>query len=99
MFSYILFIYAGLEIHFDDKEYSTDENSTMGKISLSVSEAQEPFSMELIPTTVDVADTVYDLSNSLSLKEMKNTTAVSGEIFTCNSCEMDFYQRVGRLSM
>jgi len=50
-------------------------------ISLSFREAQAPFRMELIPATIDVAETVYNLTEFLSLDEIaEDQHAMSGEI-------------------
>jgi len=50
-------------------------------ISLSFRETQAPFRMELIPATIDVAETVYKLTDFLSLDEIaEDQLAMSGEI-------------------
>lgn len=71
-----------------------EESNMMGseRISLSVSKAQESFSMELIPTTVDVAEMQYNLSKYLSLNEiMEEQKALSGEMLHIGSCRNGFY--------
>ena len=58
-----------LEISFDAENYYVDESNTIGlsEISLSFSWTQAPFSMEVIPVTVDAAKTQYGLTDFLSL--------------------------------
>jgi len=76
-------MYTGLEINFDEEDYSTDEGdiSGLGGISLSWRETQVPFRMELIPTTVDMAETVFNLAEFLSLDEInEDQEAKSGEM-------------------
>ena len=65
-------LYTGLEIFFDEVDYSTDEGDTTGlcRISLSLRETQAPFSMKLIPATVDEAETQYNLTDFLSLADV-----------------------------
>ena len=74
--------YTGLEINFDEEVYSTDEEDKMlSRISLSLRKTQAPFRMELIPATVDEAETVYDLTAFLHLNDIiKDQKAQSGEI-------------------
>ena len=73
---------TGLEINFDEVDYSTDEGDIMGlNISLSLRETQAPFKMELIPVTIDVARQQYDLDDFLTLSEIQNDQkALSGDI-------------------
>lgn len=73
---------TALEIYFDERDYSTDEGDTTGlsRISLSFRETQAPFSMELIPITIDVAKTQYNLSDCFSLDHIEESQkAKSGE--------------------
>ena len=75
---------TGLEINFDEADYSTDEGDIMGLsgISLSLRETQASFIMELIPVTVDVVKTQYDLTNFLTLDVIEeDQKALSGDIF------------------
>lgn len=62
-------MHTGLEINFNEIDYSTDEDNIMGLrgISLSFRQTQTPFRMEMIPTSVDVAMTEYDLTEFLTL--------------------------------
>ena len=79
---------TGLKIYFNEVDYSTDESDITGLsgISLSLREAQAPFRMELIPTTIDVAETVYGLTVPLCLGEItEDQKAKSGEICVCIS--------------
>ena len=65
------------------EDYSTLENDVAGlsEISLSFRETQAPFRMELIPATIDVAETVYNLTDFLSLDRIaEDRHAMSGEI-------------------
>ena len=76
-------MYTGLEINFDEEDYSTDEGDISGLsgISLSLRETQVPFRMELIPATVDMAETVFDLTEFLNLDEIEeDQEAKSGEM-------------------
>ena len=76
-------MYTGLEINFDEEDYSTDEGDISGLsgISLSLRETQVPFRMELIPATVDMAETVFDLTEFLNLDEIEeDQEAESGEM-------------------
>ena len=77
-------LYTGLEINFDEEDYSTDENDITGLsgISLSLRETQAPFRMELIPATIGVAESAeYDLTDFLSLDEiLAEQHAKSGEM-------------------
>lgn len=86
----IFFIHTGLKIHFDEEYYISEKSGMMGSetISLSVSKAQETFVMELIPATVDVASTQYNLSHFSEV--MAEQQAVPGEVFTCDSCTVGF---------
>lgn len=65
-------LYTGLEINFDEEDYSTDESDITGLsgISLSLRETQASFRMELIPATIGVAQTDYGLTSFLSLDEI-----------------------------
>ena len=48
---------------------------------MSFRQAQAPFRMELIPATIDVAETVYNLADFLSLDYIaEDQHAMSGEI-------------------
>ena len=80
----LIFMYTGLEINFDEEDYSTDEQDITGLsgISLSLRETQEPFRMELIPATIGVAESAeYDLTDFLSLDEIDaEQHAKSGEM-------------------
>ena len=76
-------LYAGLEIHFDEEVYSTEERDIMGLsgISLSLRDTQVPFRMELIPVTIGVAEAQYDLTDFLSLDEIEDDQeAQSGDM-------------------
>ena len=76
-------LHAGLEIRFDEEHYSTGESEITGlsRISLSLKRTQAPFRMELIPTTIDVAETIYDLTDFLSLDHIADDQrAKSGEM-------------------
>ena len=78
-------LHAGLEINFDEFDYSTEENDITGfrDISLSFRETQAPFSVELIPTTIDVAIRQYNLTAFLHLDELEeDMKAQSGETYT-----------------
>ena len=72
-FIYLPFLHTALEIYFDERDYSTDEGDTTGlsRISLSFRETQAPFSMKLhvIPITIDVAKTQYNLSDQKARKQ------------------------------
>ena len=59
-----LLYFTGLDINFNEIDYSTSENDIMGlrDISLSFRLTQEPFRLELIPATVDMAIRVYEIS-------------------------------------
>ena len=83
----LIYVYTGLEINFDEEDYSTDEGDKMlSGISLSVRKTQAPFRMELIPVTVDMAETVYNLTAFLSLNDIaKDQRAQSGEICSCTT--------------
>ena len=66
-------MYTGLEIHFDEVDYSTDEGDITGLsgISLGLRETQSPFRMELIPANISVAESAeYNLTNFLSPVEI-----------------------------
>ena len=79
-------MYTGLEINFDEEDYSTDESDITGLrgISLSFRETQAPFRMELIPATTDVAKTLYDLTVFLCFDHTADDQhAKSGEM--CNN--------------
>lgn len=74
-------MHAGLEINFYERDYSTRENVETGlsRIFLSLRETQVPFSMEVIPTTIDVAKHQYNLTAFLSLDLIEEDNAQSGE--------------------
>ena len=59
-----LLYFTGLDINFNEIDYSTSENDIMGLrgISLSFRLTQEPFRLELIPATVDMAIRDYEIS-------------------------------------
>jgi len=78
-------LYTGLEINFDEEDYSTDEgDKVLTGISLSVRKTQAPFRMELVPVTVDMAETVYNLTAFLNLNDLsEDQKAQSGEIHGC----------------
>lgn len=76
-------LYTGLEINFDEVDYSTDESdiTSLCGVSLSLRETQASFRMELIPATIDVAQTDYGLTSFLSLNEFDaEQHAKSGEM-------------------
>ena len=80
-FNFVCFLLTELEISFDEEEYSTDERTIMGLsgISFSFLQVQTPFSMELIPVTIHVAITEYDLSDFFSLDDIaRDQKAESG---------------------
>ena len=81
-FNFVCFLLTELEISFDEEEYSTDERTIMAgalQISFSFLQAQAPFSMELIPVTIDMAITQYGLSDFLSLDDIaRDQKAESG---------------------
>jgi len=87
-FSFAL-LYTGLEIYFDEEDYSTGEGDIMGlsDISLSLGETKAPFRMEFIPLTVDVAKTQYNLTDFLTLDDITDDQkALSGDIFVVIMC-------------
>ena len=54
---------------------------------MSLKQTQAPFRMVLIPSTVDVAETVYNLTDFLSLDEIgEDQKAESGELCVHISC-------------
>ena len=73
----------GLEIYFDEEAYSSEGDIRgLSNISLSLGETRAPFRMELIPVTVDVAKTQYNLTDFLTLDDITNDQeALSGDIF------------------
>jgi len=85
-------IHVGLEIEFDEEHYSTRESEITGlsRIHLTLKRTDAPFRMELIPTTIDVAETIYDLTDFLSLDHIADDQrAKSGEM--CVTCSIKGY--------
>lgn len=83
-------MHAGLDIFFDEEDYSTSEGDETGLsgISLSLRETQVPFCMEVIPTTIDVAKHQYNLTAFFSLDLIEDDDkAQAGETYIgiCNS--------------
>ena len=81
---------TGLNINFNEADYSTDESDITGLsgISLSLRETQAPFRMELIPATIEMAETLYGLTDFLDLGEIGDEQrAKSGKIhvYACYS--------------
>ena len=75
---------TGLEISFDEERYSTGEGDIRGlsDISLSLGSIPAPFRVELIPVTVGVAKTQYNLTDFLTLDDITDDQeALSGDIF------------------
>ena len=78
-----------LKINFDEDDYSVDEYDITGLsgISLSCSEAQAPFLIQLIPESIDVAKAEYNLTGFLSLTGIsEEQKAQSGEC--CSLCTL-----------
>ena len=77
---------TGLEISFDEEDYSIGEGD-ISDISMTFGETQAPFRMELIPVTVDVAKTLYNLTDVLTLDDIiDDQEALSGDIFIVIMC-------------
>ena len=90
---------TGLLISFDEEDYSTGEGNIRGlsDISLSLGSFPAPLRMELIPVTVDVAKTQYNLTDFLTLDDITDDQeALSGNISIVNMCI--FYEAYYALS-